>query len=40
MNDEKLALELGISTSDQDIGDIYLLRKLSLFTPGIYNDGS
>ena len=34
MNDEEMAKEMGISTQEKDIGDIYLLRKSSIFTHG------
>lgn len=29
-----MAKEMGISVEDKDIGDIYLLRKSSIFTHG------
>jgi hypothetical protein len=35
INDEELAKQMGIDTSDERIGDLYLLRKKSLFTSNI-----
>jgi hypothetical protein len=32
INDESLAKQMGISTDEKDVGDLYLLRKQSIFT--------
>ena len=35
IEDEALAKKLGISTKDQDVGDVYLVRKESDYTAGL-----